>query len=169
MFVRLSLLSLAALLLGACDGDPLRTVSRQACCCDRCPTTAAPAAPPAVPAKVAATPARPVVRARRATSRAVREVAVSRYERTGESGYGGRYGARGAAYVGTSVSFQETESATARYGYSESSSGYAYGSVAGGGGYACPDGCRDPRYAGGYHGARTDRDGYLTWPDKVED
>lgn len=179
MSVRLSLLALAALLLSACDGNPLQTASRQACCCDRCPTTAAPAAPPAGPAKAVVPAARTVARVHRARTapRAVRESGGYGYgyERTG--GYGGRYGARGGGYVGTSVSVQETDSATARYSYSESSSGYAYGSAtggyaygaAGGAGYPCPTGCRDPRYASGYRGAHTDAEGYLTWPGKVED
>ncbi|MDO8297352.1 MAG: hypothetical protein Q7T19_13050 [Caulobacter sp.] len=169
MPVRLSLLALAALLLSACDGNPLQTASRQACCCDRCPTTAAPAAPPAGPAKAVAPARRTEARVHRARtpSRPVRESRAYGYERAGEGGYGGRYGARGGVYGGTRVSVQETESVTTGYSYSESSSGYAYGAV--GGGYPCPTGCRDRRYAGGHPGARTDAEGYLTWPGKVED
>ena len=160
MPVRLTLLALAALLLSACDGDPLRTASRQACCCDRCPAAAAPSAPAkaAVPVERTA----PRVHRARTIPGPVRESRAYSYESAGEGGYGGRYGARGGVYVGTRVSVQETESATARYSYSES-----YGAV--GGGYPCSTGCRDQRHAGGYHGARTDAEGYLTWPGKVED
>ena len=38
-------LGVLALALTACDGDPMRIAARQtACCCDHCPTSAAPAA-----------------------------------------------------------------------------------------------------------------------------
>ena len=47
MSARLSLLALSTLLLSACDGNPLQTDARQtACCCDHCPTSAAPAGKP---------------------------------------------------------------------------------------------------------------------------
>jgi len=179
MSVRLTLLALSTLVLSACDGNPLQTAARETCCCDRCPTSAAPAAPAAKPAK-----ARPVeTRTAARTVRVRHERRVERdyvYRETVSSGYGGRYG---ATYAGGSVQ------QTAGYGYSGSSSGYAYGSASGGGyGYApvagpccagggpvpapspccAPGGQGGPHYRG-YRSASTDRDGYLTWPGKVED
>ena len=174
MSVRLTLLALSTLVLSACDGNPLQTAARDACCCDRCPTTAAPAAPAVKPAKATPPAARPPAR----TVRVRYDRAVVRgegrydYRETVSSGYGGRYGASAAAYGATSV--QQTASSSSSYSYSESSSGYASGSgsaggyvVQGGGGPCCaPGGQGGPR---GYRSASTDRDGYLTWPGKVED
>ena len=179
MSVRLTLLALSTLALSACDGNPLQTAAHETCCCDRCPTSAAPAAPAAKPAK-----ARPVeTRTAARTVRVRHERRVERdyvYRETVSSGYGGRYG---ATYAGGSVQ------QTAGYAYSESASGYAYGSASGGGyGYApvagpccaggapvpapspccAPGGQGGPHYRG-YRSASTDRDGYLTWPGKVED
>lgn len=173
MFTRLSLLAVSTLLLAACDGNPLQTAARKtACCCDRCPTAAAPAAAPVAvppgprPARAVATGERArTYRARTAETAAGR----SRYARYESSetersvgGYGGRYGARG----GVSVTASDTGTASSRYSYSESSSGYGYGAAGGVYGYGAGGG--QAPY-GGHHGARTDADGYLTWPGKVED
>ena len=187
MSARLSLLALSTLLLSACDGNPLQTAARQtACCCDHCPTSAAPAGKPTRTASTGGT-TRVVATGgggtyvRRTGSTAGGGTSYTRYESSSEglygggssSGYGGRYGARG----GVSVSVSETESASSRYSYSESSSGYAYGSSsASGGAYGYgpggPGGVRvssDPPHYSGYRAAQTDREGYLTWPGKVED
>ena len=174
MSARLSLLALPALLLlGACDGNPLQTAAGKAdCCCNHCPTSAAPAASPGSPTRAGG-----VTRA--ATGGEARTYRVRtppvvtgggyRYESTETGGYGGRYGARGGrAYGGVSVSVSESESSSSRYSYSESSSGYAGGGAYGYG----PGGARvssDPPHYPGYRAAQTDRDGYLTWPGKVED
>lgn len=178
MSARLSLLALPALpLLGACDGNPLQTAAQKAdCCCDRCPTTAAPAATPAKPTKAGG------------VTRAVATGGEARTWRTRggpvvttEGGYvsyessgGGRYGARGGggAYGGVSASVTESGTSSSRYSYSESSSAYAYGS-GGGGAYGYGAGgarvSSDPPRYPGYRAAQTDREGYLTWPGKVED
>jgi hypothetical protein len=188
MSIRLTLLALSTLILSACDGNPLQTASREACCCDRCPTTTAPATDPK-PAK--ARPAAPRETARvhrvRYTAPVVRERGGYRDQETVTSGYGGRYG---TTYAGGPV--RQTGSASSGYAYSETSGGYAYGSASGGGyGYApvagpccvgggtpvpapgpgpccAPGGQGGPHYRG-YRSASTDRDGYLTWPGKVED
>lgn len=181
MTVRLTLLALSTLVLSACDGNPLQTAARDVCCCDRCPTSAAPAAPAAKPAKARPAETRTAVRTLRVRHER-REERGYVYRETVSSGYGGRYG---ATYAGGGV--QQTGGATAGYAYSESSSGYAYGSSSGGGyGYApvagpccagsppvpAPSPCCAPGGQGGprgYRSASTDRDGYLTWPGKVED
>lgn len=187
MSARLSLLALSTLLLSACDGNPLQTDARQtACCCDHCPTSAAPAGKPGRAAstgettRVVASDSGAATYHRRTTPGVVRGVRYVRYESSEEGlaggGYGGRYGARG----GVSVSVTESETASSRYSYSESSSGYAYGSgsasggaYAGGGAYGYGPGgvsvSSDPPHYNSYPGARTDADGYLTWPGKVED
>jgi len=189
MSVRLTLLALSTLVLSACDGNPLQTAARETCCCDRCPTTAAPAATPPKPAKARPATPREAVRTVRVryTAPVDRERGGYGYQETVTSGYGGRYG-------GGPV--QQTGSASSGYSYSETSGGYAYGSASGGGyGYApvagpccapvppptpccapvpppapccAPGGQGGPHYRG-YRSASTDRDGYLTWPGKVED
>jgi hypothetical protein len=99
-----------------------------------------------------------------------------RYRETGYSG--------GRGYVGSGVSVTESETYSSRYRSSETSEsygsrgGYAYGSSsASGGGYASTGGglyAPPPPTAGypaqhpGYNLAATDRNGYLTWPGKVE-
>lgn len=190
MSARLFLLALSTLLLSACDGNPLQTAARQtACCCDRCPTSAAPADKPGQTAsaggttRVVATGGETTTYHRRAMPGGVGRAGYVRYASSEESlaggGYGGRYGAGG----GVSVSVTESESASSRYSYRESSSGYAYGSgSASGGAYAGgeaygygpggPGGVRassDPPHYNSYPTAHTDADGYLTWPGKVED
>ncbi|MCF8503650.1 MAG: hypothetical protein K9G59_01940 [Caulobacter sp.] len=176
MSVRLTLLALSTLILSACDGNPLQTAARETCCCDRCPTTAAPAAPAAKPAKARPAETRTAARTVRVRHErtVVREDRGYAYSETVSSGYGGRYG---ATYAGGAVQ------QTGGYAYSESSSGYASG---GGYGYApvagpccvggapvpAPGPCCAPGGQGGprgYRSASTDRDGYLTWPGKVED
>ncbi len=177
MSVRLTLLALSTLLLSACDGNPLQTAAREACCCDRCPTTAAPATPPASPAKARPMPPRDTARTHRVryTTPAARDRDSYRYQETVTSGYGGRYG---ATYAGGAV--QPSGPASSGYSYSETSSGYGYAPVAGpccvGGGRpvpapgpcCAPGGQGGPHYRG-YRSAGTDRDGYLTWPGKVGD
>ncbi|MDP1739069.1 MAG: hypothetical protein Q8L23_16700 [Caulobacter sp.] len=183
MSVRLSLLTLATLALGACDGMLPAPTQQAACCCRQCPADAAPAAKgPAVSAEagptvqVAADRDR-VVRRVRATPAVRRDSRVWRYETSSEDLSGGRYGGR---YGGVSVSVSENESSSERYSYSESSSSYGSSSASGGGyaygygsGYRGGPGAgrvsRDPPHHPGYHLAGTDRDGYLTWPGKVED
>lgn len=175
MSVRLSLLALATLALGACDGTPPAPAQQAACCCRQCPPDAAPAdrGPPATAdARPTAQPAgggRVTVYRIRTGARGRREGGSRRYESSGEDLYGGRYG-------GVSVSVSETESASERYGYSESTSGYG-SSSASGGAYAYGSGggsrdgrvSRDPPHHPGYRLAGTDQHGYLTWPGKVED
>lgn len=175
MSIRMSLLALSALGLSACDGVPLRTAERQAaCCCDHCPTTAAPAPAP----RKAETPHRPpAARVYRVHSppRPARESRYSGYSRSEEGRYEDRYAGRGRAYVG--VSAQESETSSERYSYSQSSSGYAYGGAVAAGGYGygysgagpCCVGHPAPYPYPRYHGASTGPDGYLTWPGKVED
>ena len=168
MSARLSLLALPALLLlGACDGNPLQTAAGKAdCCCDRCPTAAAPTAP-ASPTKAGGVTRTVAGGGEARTYRARTPPAVAgggyRYESRETSGYGGRYGARGGqVYGGVSVSVTESETTSSRYSYSESSSAYGYSQ----GGYAYGAGGRS---GPGYRGAQTDHEGYLTWPGKVED
>lgn len=182
MSARPLLLALPALLLlGACDGNPLRTVAQKAdCCCDRCPTTAAPASTPAKPTKAGGVTRAAATggEARTWRTRGGPVVATGggyvSYESSGGSTYGGRYGARGGGgvYGGVSVSVSESETSSSRYSYSESSSAYAYGS-GGDGAYGYGPGgavaSSTPPQHPGYRGAQTDRDGYLTWPGKVED
>lgn len=179
---QLTVLALPALLLlGACDGNPLRTAAPKAdCCCSHCPGAAPPTATPAKPTKAGGV-TRAVATGGEARTWRTRGGPVvttgggyvSYYSSEG-GGYGGRYGARGGGgrtYGGVSVSVTESESASSRYSYSESSSGYAYGSGGGGYGYG-PGGARvssDPPHHPGYRAAQTDREGYLTWPGKVED
>lgn len=183
MSVRLSLLALATLALSACDGQLPAPTRQAACCCRQCPTDAAPAAKgPAVtaetrPAAPAVGGADRVAKRVRATPAVRRDVRAWRYATSSEDLSGGRYGGR---YGGVSVSVSETESSSERYSYSESSSSYGSDSASGGGyayGYGSgyrggpADGrvSRDPPHHPGYHLASTDRDGYLTWPGKVED
>lgn len=175
MSARLTLLALSTLVLGACDGNPLQAVSRQAaCCCDHCPTAAAPGA-------VAPAPHAEAPRERRETARVVRvrhepaasrETRYYRYESSDEavdgSRYGGRYGARGGGYAGVSVAVQESESTTERYSYRESAEGYAYAGAApccagGAPGYPPQQGYTR------YKSASTTPGGWLEWPGKVED
>lgn len=173
MSVRLSLLALATLVLGACDGAPLAPARQAACCCGQCPTDAAPAAkgPPATAETgrtvLAAGGGERVTAARvRTAPRVRREVrSYRRYESSGEAPYGGRYGARGGVYGGVGVSVRESETSSERYSYRESSSAYGSSSASGayGYGYGGPPGHRGYRLAG------ADEHGYLTWPGKVED
>ncbi|MDP1631046.1 MAG: hypothetical protein Q8L66_06470 [Caulobacter sp.] len=184
MSIRLPLIALAGLTLAACDGGLPRPggAAPVACCCDQCPTTAAPATPtPAAVSDRSGGVTRVADRTRK-TWRASGGSGGYRYQRSGESrygaryggGYGGRYGAGGQVYGGVSVSVEETQTASERYSYSESSSGYGYSSASGGGyGYGYSDGS-----GGGYGGqgqgghpyppAGVDQNGYLTWPGKVE-
>jgi hypothetical protein len=177
MSVRLSLLALATLALGACDGDPLGTPAQPrqvACCCDRCPAGAAPAtASPAVTSSASgerAVASRAVYRVRSAP-RVRRESRYDSYESSGAGQYGGRYGARGGSYGRVSFSVEETSTSTERYSSSESSSGYAGGGAYGYGPRGPRDGrvSRDPPHHRGYRLAGFDEDGYLTWPGKIED
>ena len=102
MSVRLTLLAFSTLVLSACDGNPLQTAARQtACCCDHCPTTAAPAAAPGPTASAEAPRQRASGGAR--TWRVRTEPVVTSesraygYRSSDEGlsgGYGGRYGAR---------------------------------------------------------------------------
>lgn len=176
MSVRLTLLAAATLALAGCDYP--KPVDEQAAC--DCKPAAAPAAKAKATVETAETATVTRVVHRRAPT--VRRERSERYyasERS-SSGYGGAYGRR---YAGVSVSVSETERSSERYSYSESEERYgsargaAYGSSSGyastGGGY----------YAGGerrygppppprvrtYSLAGKDRDGYLTWPGKVED
>lgn len=187
MSARLSLLALPALLLlGACDGNPLQAVPSQKTVCN-CPADAAPAATPAKPTKAGGV-TRAVATGGEARTYRTRGGGRGGYASTGggyvsyessgggysSSGYGGRYGARG----GVSVSVTETESSSSRYSATESSSSYGYSSgggvgYAGGGAYGYGPGgavaSSTPPHYPGYRAAQTDRDGYLTWPGKVED
>jgi len=180
MSVRLTLLALSSLVLTACDGNPLQAVTRQSvCCCDRCPTTAAPASPAVAPVRTARGPAprqRPARDAR--TWRVRTEPVVARetrhygYQDLDESvsGYGGRYGARGGVSAGVRVSVQESETSSERYSYRDSASGYAYGSASGGyagGGMAVTGAPQQPYVR--YKSASTTPGGWLEWPGKVED
>lgn len=140
-----------------------------------------------------ATVTRVVHRTRPAVRRERSERRYYASERADETLAGGDYGRRYAG--GSSVSVTESETSSERYRYSESterygarggaayggSSGYAYGSSSSSsssGGYAEGYG-RDDRYGARgegrptrgrpYHLAGKDRDGYLTWPGKVED
>lgn len=180
MSVRLTLLALSSLALSACDGNPLQTVARQtACCCDHCPTTAAPAATPTPAARAEAPRQRASGSARtyhvRTEPAAVRETRAFGYRASDEGlsgGYGGRYGARGGSSAGVSVSVQESETSSERYRYSESSSGYAYGSASGGyayGGGAAAGGPPPQQPYVRYKSASTTPGGWLEWPGKVED
>lgn len=108
-----------------------------------------------------------------------------------EGGYryastGSGYVAAGGRYVGSSVSVSETETSSSGYRYSSSEErygsrggavvygsssggGYAYGSgSASGGVYAPPPAAGIPAHHPGYTLASTDRNGYLTWPGKVQ-
>lgn len=179
MSVRLTLLAFSALALTACDGDPMRIAARQtACCCDHCPTSAAPAASPAATARAEAPRQRPSGGALMYRVRA-EPVIVTRTggydDRASEDGfsggYGGRYGARGSTAAGMSVSIQESESSSERYSYRESSSGYAYGAASGGyaaGGGMATTGAPQQPYVR-YKSASTTPGGWLEWPGKVED
>lgn len=180
MSVRLTLLAMSALALTACDGNPLRTPVREAAC--HCPTTAAPAAAAPTRTARAEAPRRQASGARlyrvRGEPVVVREGGSYSYRSSDEGlsgGYGGRYGARGGGYTagGVSVSVQESESASSRYSYSESSSGYssasgggmAYTGGAVSGGYS-PSGPQQPYVR--YKSASTTPGGWLEWPGKVE-
>lgn len=102
--------------------------------------------------------------------------------------YGGRYGVSGRAVSGVSVSVEESETYSERRRYSESTSAYGSRGYGAGSSYESRSGSgyaegygRGDRYSGGrdsrggrdhprpYHLAGTDREGYLTWPGKVED
>ena len=187
MSVRLTLLALSTLLLSACDGNPLQTLARQnACCCDHCPTTAAPAAAKPAPTVQAHAPRERTTGGRvyRVRTEPVRVGEGGSYGSSqaseGYSGYGGRYGARSGG--GVSVTVQDTATASSRYSYSESSSGYAYSSSDGGyaygsggvagGGYGYPPGAMvssNPPQYNRYRSASTTPGGWLEWPGKVED
>lgn len=179
MSVRLTLLAFSTLALTACDGNPLQTVARQtACCCDHCPTTAAPTAAATPTARAEAPRERASGGARtyrvRTEPRVVRETRAYGYQTSDEGvsgGYGGRYGARGGYAAGVSVSVQESESSSERYSYSESSGGYAYGSTSGGyayGGGAVAGGPPPQQPYVRYKSASTTPGGWLEWPGKVE-
>ena len=180
MSVRLTLLAMSAFALTACDGNPLQTPVREAAC--HCPTTAAPAAAAPTRTARAEAPHRQSSGARlyrvRTEPVVIRDGGSYSYQTTDEGlsgGYGGRYGARGGYRAGgVSVSVQESESASSRYSYSESSS--SYGSVSGGGmaytggavsGGSYPPGPQQPYVR--YKSASTTPGGWLEWPGKVED
>lgn len=175
MFVRLTLLALSAVALGACDGNPLRPTARQVAC--HCPATAAAPVdadrptPASGPRARSAGPARTWrVRTEPVVVRDGRAYAYgTAYEET-SSGYGGRYGARGAA--GVSVAVQASESVSERYAYRESASGYAYGSAPGGygtgAGMTTAVAAPQQPYVH-YKSASTTPGGWLEWPGKVED
>ena len=120
-----------------------------------------------------------VIRTDRHPVRRERAEGGYRYRETGYSG--------GRGYVGSSVSVTESETYSSRYRSSETSesygsrgvyaygsssggaSGYASGSASGGGLYAPPPPTAGyPAQHPGYNLAATDRNGYLTWPGKVE-
>jgi len=166
MSARFLLVAATATLLSGCDAlAPLQLAS---CCCQACPTSAAPPAPPAVAPTAEAVPVEPAVdRRARTTARTRRQVRYA-YAGSGESDLGA-YGGR--RYVGVSASVSESESWSERRSYSESSSGYAYGS---GLAVEAEDGRgggpgRRHRHDRGYRLAGVDERGYLTWPGKVED
>lgn len=183
MSVRVSLLAVATLALAGCNFS--KAPEEQAAC--DCKPAAAPAAKAVATAKAASTEATAatvtrVVHRKAPTVR--RERSERRYysDSSSERDYAGGYGRR---YAGVSVSVSETESSSERYRYSESeerygsSRGSAYGSSSGsgyastgGGYYAQGDGRYGPPpppRGRPYHLAGKDRDGYLTWPGKVED
>jgi hypothetical protein len=198
MSVRVSLAALAALTLAGCTLPVQPQQQAAACCCKaQCPTDAAPAAAGSGKATRAAASTgssvstdREVV-ATRVVHRprvAVRRERVERRYYAGERELSG--GAYGGRYAGVSVSVSETESSSERYRYSESeerwgsrggssyasgsssSSGSASGSSAGygrDGRYGPPPAADHPRGRRDYALAGKDRDGYLTWPGKVED
>lgn len=171
MSVRLTLLALSTLGLSACDSSALLTPARQAaCCCDHCPTTAAPAATPTRTVRAEASRDRPSTGARtyrvRTEPVVVRETRIygqDAYDEGLSGGYGGRYGARGGASAGASVSVQESEFSSSRYSYSESSGGYAYG------GAATAGGPQPQQPYVRYKSASTTPGGWLEWPGKVQD
>lgn len=196
MTVRLSLiasLSLAAVALAGCNfgkseqaPPPVAAASAKAPACD-CPAgeAAAETRKASLKATTTASAARPA-RVTRVAHRARGE----RFEQRTGGGYyaerseelaGGPYHRRYAG--GAVVSVEESETSSERYRYREtgerwgSGSGYAYGSPSSSGGYAegyGRDGGRygpppRPHHRRGYQLAGVDRDGYLTWPGKVED
>lgn len=181
MSVRVSLLAVATLALAGCNFS--KAPEEQAAC--DCKPAAAPAAKAVATAKTADVASTETVTrvVHRKTPAVRRERSERRYysDSSSERDYAG--GAYGRRYAGVSVSVSETESSSERYRYSESeerygsASGSAYGSSSGyastgGGSYAQGDGRYGPPprpRVRTYSLAGKDRDGYLTWPGKVED
>ncbi len=173
MSVRLTLLAVSCLALTACDGNPFDTAARKVACA--CPTPAvAPAAAPVRAPRAVAPRERATGGARtwrvRTEPVVVSESRAYGYASSDEGrsgGYGGRYGARGGSSAGVSVSVQESESSSERYSYRESSSGYASGGYATGGGLAVTGAPQQPYVR--YKSASTTPGGWLDWPGKVQD